>query len=74
MIIDAKKIEAIELIAKVLADNPEQPGAEFNELVLLIPSTSVPLVVGSKGATIKELSEKSGATINISKSGKCTNL
>lgn len=62
-----QKLGAVKELASVIYESAEDEDEKNKELVILIPATSVPLVIGSRGAKIKELQEESGATIDVSK-------
>lgn len=64
-----QKVTAVKELAGIIYESNEDEDDKSKELVLLIPATSVPLVIGSRGAKIKELQNDSGCTIDVSKSG-----
>jgi len=68
-----QKLHAVEALGNTVFQNLEKDNQEGgdgpSELVILLPSASVPLVIGTRGAKIKDLQSKSDATIDVSKSG-----
>ncbi|EUD66319.1 hypothetical protein C922_03235 [Plasmodium inui San Antonio 1] len=62
------KKKALELVlgkSKTVMDFHEEDGKE--SIVIIVPTRSIPIIIGQKGSKIAALSEKSGCEINVHK-------
>jgi len=59
-------VKAAHLVAR-LVDTAARNEEGEQPVAMMVPETSVGLVIGKKGATIRELQEKSGCTMSISR-------